>query len=500
MKNLSFIILSLAALILGACQDKDYAISDAVLSPLDAKQVSGQLEGDDYVLTWPQQEEGISVQVKRYIGTAVNASELCSGNEYRHATVETNKTYTYVLKKTDGTNYSKGIAINYTRPGATSITGVTMSQVDKVGGYDVKVTWDAAVDATSIRMVATNGSRTATETLTSSATSCSIPDVVDGDTWTVTLTAINDAGAALPATSSLKIGKTMIGFLGVYADADDCVANGDDDEASAWLWLHSQYPTAKYMSFKDIKGVDDINQFRVLFWLRDLEGVGEGDVLTMPDDVKAATPAIKEWYKNGGSILLWGHAVPFIETLGRIPEGSIASNDHTIGCGVGGWNGDVWKMAVSLNPGGKFTVDASSHPIYKGLEVETSGSIKLIAMKGAGWTEDHNCVFFNYPSSVTGLGNQEEACYNTVTSVYGIYPLAVWDSQVNWVSMLNIWEVQQGDTEFKGTVLCVGNGGCEFSMKNADGTPDVSAYPSNNPYQDNVLTLCKNSLEYLKTR
>ena len=37
-------------------------------------------------------------------------------------------------------------------------------------------------------------------------------------------------------------------------------------------------------------------------------------------------------------------------------------------------------------------------------------------------------------------------------------------------------------------------------MKNPDGTPDKSAHPKNNPYQDNVLTLAKNSLEYLKTR
>lgn len=500
MKNLSFIILSLAALVAGACQDKDYVISDAVLSPLDASKVSGQLAGDDYLLTWSQQDEGISVQVTRYVGTTVNASEICSGSEYRHATVETNKAYTYVLKKTDGTNYSKGVVVNYTRPGATSISGVTMSQTDKVGGYDANVTWDAAADATSIKIVATNGSSTTTETLSASTTSYTIPDVVDGETWTVTLTATNAEGASLPTTAALKIGKTMIGFLGVYADADDCVANGDDDEASAWLWLHSQYPMAEYVSFMDIKSVDDINRFRVLFWLRDLEGVSETDVLTMPDDVVAAAPAIKEWYKNGGSILLWGHAVPFIETLGRIPEGTIVSNDHTIGCGAGGWNGDVWKMAVALNPGGKFTVDASSHPIYKGLEIETTNRTKLIAMKGAGWTEDHNCVFFNYPSAITGLGNQEESCYNSVTSVYGIYPLAVWDSQIDWVSMLNIWEARQGDTEFNGTVLCVGNGGCEFSMRNADGTPDVSAYPSNNAYQDNVFTLCKNSLEYLKTR
>ena len=52
----------------------------------------------------------------------------------------------------------------------------------------------------------------------------------------------------------------------------------------------------------------------------------------------------------------------------------------------------------------------------------------------------------------------------------------------------------------QGQLLCIGNGGCEFSMKNADGTPDKSAHPKNNIYQDNVLRLAKNSLEYLKTR
>ena len=78
--------------------------------------------------------------------------------------------------------------------------------------------------------------------------------------------------------------------------------------------------------------------------------------------------------------------------------------------------------------------------------------------------------------------------------------MGTWDSQIDWVSQMNVFEAQQGNTEYKGTVLCIGNGGCEFSMKNGDGTPDKSAHPKNNPYQENVLTLAKNSLEYLKTR
>ena len=219
-----------------------------------------------------------------------------------------------------------------------------------------------------------------------------------------------------------------------------------------------------------------------------------------PSIVLDATPAVREWYKNGGNLLLWSHATPYIAALGRLDTDMLRTNDRSINAGTGGWNGDTWRMAVSLHPGSRFKKDFSTHPIYKGLETTENDRVKLIAFKGPGWTEDHNCLFFNIPSVLTGIGNQEEACYNKITEEYGIYPLGVWDSQIDWVSQLNVWEAQQGNTEFAGTVLCIGNGGCEFSLRNADGSADISAYPSNNIYQANVLTLAKNSLEYLKTR
>ena len=124
-------------------------------------------------------------------------------------------------------------------------------------------------------------------------------------------------------------------------------------------------------------------------------------------------------------------------------------------------------------------------------------------MKGAGWTEDHNCLFFNIPNKLTGLDNNTEECYNSLTNEYGIYPLGTWDSQVSWVSQLNVWEAKgadkapEGFQKGAGTVLCIGNGGCEFSMKNEDGTPDKSANPKNNSCQGNVLKLAKNSVDYL---
>lgn len=500
MKKIQHIILALlATFAVSACQEKDYEIAAPALAPIDESQIKGELVGDDYVWSWAN-PNNYKMEVSRYDGGTFVGAETVDGNAYTHKNVDTNIEYTYVFKLSDGTNVSLGAIKKYTREGASKMSGMTMAQIEKAGGYDAEVEWAANESAESIALTATNGSRTINETLGGSATEYTIADVNFGDEWTVTLIAKNSKGASLPVSSSLKIGKTAIGFLSVYPTPEALVADGDDDEASAWLWLHEEYPSAQYVYFGDIASASDLDPYRVLFWMRDLEGVTESEVFAMPQVVEEATPFVKEWYAAGGNLLLWSHATVYVGALGRLEMDMLKNNDHAIGTGEGGNNGDVWSMAVTLNPGGKFTKDHSTHPIYKGLAMTSNDRCKIIPFKGAGWTEDHNCLFFNIPSTLTGMDNQDEACYNTLTQVYGIYPLGTWDSQIDFVSQLNVWEAQQGNTDFKGTILCIGNGGCEFSMKNADGTPDKSAHPSNNAYQDNVLKLAKNSLEYLKTR
>ena len=510
MKTTRYIVYSAALFLMAACQNKDIEIMAPVLDPVPASSISGQLVGDDYVLSWPAMEgRSMNVQVRNENTLLIN--ETVTGTSFTHSTVETNVPFTYVLKVTDGNNFSTGSILYYTRPGATRISGITMAQIEKNdGSYDALVTWDRPVDAANILLTATSGEKKVTENLAGSSTEYTIPNVIYGEEWNVVLTAQNESGLSLPSSSSLLIGKTTIGFLSEYSTPEELIANGDDDEASAWLWLQSEYPSAKYVYFGDIKSAADLDAFRVLFWLRDLEltedylneiGKSSDDVVfEMNDLILDATPSIKEWYANGGNLLLWSHATAYIGTLGRLDTAMLRSNDHNMSTGLGGWNGDTWAMAVELHPGSRFKKDASSHPIYRGLEFETTERTKLIKFKGPGWTEDHNALFFNIPSVLTGIGNQEEACYNEVVNTWGIIPLGTWDSQIDWVSQLNVWEAQQGNTEFKGTILCIGNGGCEFSMKNEDGSKDVSAYPKNNLYQDNVLRLAKNSLEYLKTR
>lgn len=499
--NRLYSLIAILALLLAACQDKDYDIQPMAVESIDASQITGTLSGDNYVWTWPQLEQGRKMLVSLYTNGVISSSDTVSGNTYTHSNVNTNVPYTYVFKVSDGTNLSKGAVKTYEREGASQITGLQMSQVEGSNGtYEAHVSWTPTSDAKSIKLSATNGTRNISETLDATTKEYIIPGVSYGEEWTVTMRAENDKGESLASTASLKIGKTAMAFLSTHKTPEDLIANGDDDEASAWLWMKNTYPTAHFLYFGDIKEYADVEPYRVMFWLRDLESGSEADVWNMPTVVDNATDIIRQWYKNGGNLLLWQHATAYIGTLGRIDKNLMQSNDHSIGIGRGGYNGDTWAMATSLNAGGN-VIDFSSHPIYKNLPIYTNGNgIKMLAVKGPGWTEDHNCLYFNWPAVLTGKGNQDMACYNEVTNTYGIYPLGVWDSQVSWISQLNIWEARQGNTDFKGTVLCVGNGGCSFSMKNGDGTPDVSAHPKNNIYQATILKLAANCLEYLKTR
>ena len=170
MKKISIIIMAMFALVLTACQDKDIDRESMILTAPDASQIIGSLNGDDYTWTWPAQAAS-QMQVSIYRNGTLSSSETVSGTNYTQKNVPTNVPFEYVFKLTDGTNFSTGVIKSYLREGATSISGVTMSQVDKAGGYDALVEWNKAADASSIKFTATNGKQTINETLAGTATS-----------------------------------------------------------------------------------------------------------------------------------------------------------------------------------------------------------------------------------------------------------------------------------------------------------------------------------------
>jgi hypothetical protein len=500
----------LGILLLASCQDRDLPGSaEMQLITPDASSITGTLTGDnnyDYTLTWTPSNQNATMQVAVFKnGTQMQGLTPCEGNSFTLKNLETNEFYEFLFKYANADALSKGVMTSFTRPGATAPTDLKFQQIDiDEENHNLEVTWKASADATSYILKLVNGDGSRKVETTVNGTSYLLEDVVLKESWDATLIAQNEDGKALPIYGSTKIGGKIPGFLSEYATPEELLANGDDDEASAWLWFKENYPKGEYVYFGNISTVEDIEDYRMLFWLRDLETGNNDDIWNFSDVARNAAPCVEQYVKNGGNLLLWQHAVPYIGTINRLATATLRGVNNAFGCGVGGPNNDVWKMGVCLNTG-KFSKDFSSHPIYAGLPTEklNDNCFKAIAFKGAGWTEDHNCLFFDIPAKLTGLDNTTEECYNAVTEEFGIYPLGTWDSQSSWVSQLNVWEAKgapkapEGFQKGCGTVLCIGNGGCEFSMKNADGTPDKSATPKNNSCQENVLKLAKNSIEYL---
>ena len=497
-------------LLLASCQDRDLPGSGAMQLPTpDVTTISGTASGPyeyDYTLSWSGVPTGAQMQVGVFKnGSQIQGLTTVDGNSFTLKNLESNQLYEFLFKYTNGDATSKGVMTSYTRSGATAPTNLKMTQVDiSDDEHNLEITWDAAEDATSYILTVVNGDGSKKISETVSGTSYTVKGVEMKERWEATLIAQNSEGKALPISASAKIGGKIPAFLSEYATPEELLANGDDDEASAWLWFHENYPKGEYVYFGNISTVENIEDYRMLFWLRDLETGNNDDIWNFSEVAKNAAPVIEQYVKNGGNLLLWSHAVPYIGAINRLSTSLLRGVGNAVGTGTGGYNGDVWKMGVCLNTG-SFTKDFSSHAIYAGIATEKLNDtcFKAIAFKGAGWTEDHNCLFFDIPTKLTDLDNTSEECYNAVTEEYGIYPLGTWDSQASWVSQLNVWEAKgaekapDGFQKGCGTVLCIGNGGCEFSMKNEDGTPDISANPKNNSCQGNVLKLAKNSVEYL---
>ena len=151
-------LLIVASVALGAvsCQDKDYDIAAPIIAPISPAAITGALQGDNYVWSW-NGTDGKSMLVNVYSNGTLAMSETVAGNSFTHTNVETNVPYTYVFKLTDGTNQSVGVVKDYTRPGASKMSGLSMAQLEKAGGYDARVNWDVNETAASVEFTATHG-------------------------------------------------------------------------------------------------------------------------------------------------------------------------------------------------------------------------------------------------------------------------------------------------------------------------------------------------------
>ena len=93
MRNIYYLF-SLFTLILisSACQDKDIEREGMKLNEIEEKDIIGELQGDNYIWTWPEQDN-LQMQVTTYTNGTKGGTILVQGNSYTHTAVDTNIEY-----------------------------------------------------------------------------------------------------------------------------------------------------------------------------------------------------------------------------------------------------------------------------------------------------------------------------------------------------------------------------------------------------------------------
>lgn len=461
-------ILILPLLYVG-CLDKEQFIVTPNLASVSNLQY--KLAGDSVKLSWtlPSATGALGVMViPNSTGNPINLKN--NATSFTYGIVEVNKPMMYTVKVSDSNgNTSLGTTVNFKRPGAFPVKNPTVVQVDN----NIVFSWtkpDSIISGIVIKYA------DKTINVNASATSYQISNASIG-TYRFQLYTTNSANQVSHSTYlNLKVGATLLAYLGDAPDSTTMVTTSDDDQAAAAKWFFMTYPKARYVSFNMIKNGFDLSRYRVLWWNYDIDN-GSSDMPAIATDA-AVVSAMKTFHKNGGNLLLSTYAIQYLWSLGRMPDNMHLSFDK----GPGGQNPDVWGIGVNI--GKKH--DQSSHPLYTGISLTTQGDGRVtFPVIGNGWKENHNCILI--VPAIYNMNNDNEQAYTNFTTQNNAVWLGMWDGIGDYF-MTGIFELQpKGD--FQGSSLSIGIGGIEWKVNDRT-----------NPYQATIEKLYKNAIEYLKTR
>jgi hypothetical protein len=279
--------------------------------------------------------------------------------------------------------------------------------------------------------------------------------------------------AATPDTTKGAIG-SKLAFLGT---ATDRFTLPDDDEQAAADWLFSEYPDAEYISWIQIMaGGVNIYSYKTIWWHYDAN-----DQLPAYAAHQAVIDIFSDYMKDGGNLFLSGHAVQYFWNTGRLTK----SYPMAIGNGEGFENPDTWTIGVNL-PG----VDHRGHPIYQNLTFIEDAGFFTFPVIGPGWKEDHNHVIVEI-AATEGYPNNAPGAYVSFTESNQVEWLGVWGGIRDYF-MAGVMELLPND-DFNGRGIYLGIGGFEFNQ-NARG--DINP-TGDNPHQDNIHTVARNTIDYL---
>lgn len=258
----------------------------------------------------------------------------------------------------------------------------------------------------------------------------------------------------------------------VYVGLASSVNELNPEEKEAATWMLQNIANSEYVSFADVLANRvDLSGCKVMWWhLHADETIDNLDKFKAHAvDAVSAIAKVKQFYENGGSLLLTRYATFYPALLGVTDESVFPNN--------------CWLGRTESNPeiiGGAWSFVKQSghedHPIYANLISGTEANKVYTCDTGYGITN----------TTAQWVTQEKEAWstylnYEDWRSKTGAIDLAYGDPNT-----VVIWEFKPQDN--KGGILCIGSGCYDwYSSQDASG----------DQYHGNVATLTKNAIEYL---
>lgn len=470
-----YICLSVILLTAASCINSEYGIQAPLVNAVSNLQYT--LNGDSVKFTWTlPQKAGNCTALIQYNGNVIKENEN-NPTSYTFGVVQTNVPYMFTIKLVDANgNMSLGQTVKLNRPGAMPVTNL---QAEQNGSNSVLLTWTLPSETESSITLSIGTTKV---TLPGTATSYQMNNAAVGTYQFGVVTTNGQSQVSNTVFLNFKVGPTVVAYLGTDADS---LHISNHEQAAAAKWLFANYPSARFVSFDQIKsGAINLSQFDIVWWNYDVENGPAFPAIAKDPTVLAN---IQSFYQNGGKLLCSVYAVNYLWNLGRLPSAlqTVMQNDT----GNGGFNPDIWTVNIDIAG----QQDNSSHPLFKGITTTTqSDGEKVFPVIGSGWKENHNCLLAGVPNFF-GVANNDVTAYNSFSSNYTAKWLGCWGGIGDYYTA-GIFELDATST-YKGTALAIGIGGIEWDQLNDAGTASMT-----NPYQANVVTLYTNALSYLKSK
>ena len=243
------------------------------------------------------------------------------------------------------------------------------------------------------------------------------------------------------------------------------------EERAAADWMLKNVANSQYVSFEDIRnGNVDLGECKVMWWHLHIDGgIDNMDKFdAAAPSALQALPAVKDFYNNGGCLLLTRFATYYAAKLGATADGNNPNN-----C----WGQVEESGEITSGPWSFFVDGHENHPIYANLVSGAEANRVYTCDTGYGITN----------TTAQWITKEKEDWstyidYNDWRTKTGAIDLAYGDPNT-----VVIWEFEPKDN--KGRILCIGSGCYDWYT-----TTDAS----NDQYHGNVATMTLNAINYLK--